>query len=272
MNRKFVYPLLAVMIVVGLYYVEQYVDKRFEAQTNSSNSLEIEAYSEFDESYLPSSTTAVIINHSYYSLSYSEAHEQAEWVAYELAKKHLSKNEIDRPDFLQDSKVKSKSAHWRNYKGSGYDRGHLCPAGDRRFSIEAYHETFLTSNISPQDNDFNGGVWNKLEQQVRFWAKKYDGVYVVTGGVLNEGLPTIGEERVSVPEDFYKIVLNRSGDEFSAIAFLIPNGPTNDSFYDYLVTIDEIEELTGIDFFPKLSEYTQKEFESKMDAKAWGER
>lgn len=272
MNRKFVYPLLAVIIVVVLYYLEQYVDNRLEAQPTTSHGLAIEAYSEFDESYMPTSTTAVVVNHSYFSLSYSEAHEQAEWVAYELAKKHLSKNEIDRPDFLEDREVKSKSAHWRSYKGSGYDRGHLCPAGDRRFSIEAYNETFLTSNISPQDNDFNGGIWNKLEQQVRFWAKKYDGVYVVTGGVLKEGLQTIGVDRVSVPETFYKIVLDRSGDEFKAIAFLIPNEATHGSFYDYMVTIDEIEELTGIDFFPKLSEVTQHEFESKMDAKVWGKR
>ena len=80
----------------------------------------------------------------------------------------------------------------RNYKNSGFDRGHLCPAGDRRYSQEAHDETFLTSNISPQDHDFNAGVWNRLEQKVRYWARKYDGVFVVTGGVLNGEMETIG--------------------------------------------------------------------------------
>ena len=272
MNRKYLYPLLTVLIIVGLYYAEQYVDKQNEAYPNTSDLGEVKSNAEFDESFLPTSTTGVVVAHNYFTLSYSEAHEQAEWVAYELSKDHLSNNNFERPDFVEDRSVKSKSAHWRSYKGSGYDRGHLCPAGDRRFSFEAYHETFLTSNISPQNNDFNGGVWNNLEQKARYWAKKYDGVYVVTGGVLKDGLIAIGSERVSVPESFYKIILDTSGGQFKVLAFLIPNEPTDKSFYEFAVTIDTIEAQTGIDFFPKLSENIQNELESKIDLKAWGKR
>ncbi|MBZ0327408.1 MAG: DNA/RNA non-specific endonuclease [Altibacter sp.] len=272
MNRKYLYPLLTVLIIVGLYYAEQYVDRQNEAYPESIKTVGDKTNSEFDDSYLPTSTTGVIVKHNYFSLSYSEAHEQAEWVAYELSKDQLAKNDFDRPDFVEDRKVKSKSAHWRSYKGSGFDRGHLCPAGDRRFSFEAYHETFLTSNISPQNNDFNGGVWNKLEQKVRYWAKKYDGVYVVTGGVLKDGLKTIGAERVSVPEAFYKIILDSSEGQYKALAFLIPNEPTNKSFYEFVSTIDAIEAQTGIDFFPKISSEKQHALESKIDIKAWGKR
>jgi len=272
MNRKYLYPILTVLIIVGLYYAEQYVDRQNENYPTPSEIGEKSNYSEFDDSFLPTSTTGVVVKHNYFSLSYSEAHEQAEWVAYELSKSHLSNNEFDRPDFVEDRAVKSKSAHWRSYKGSGFDRGHLCPAGDRRFSFEAYHETFLTSNISPQNNDFNGGVWNKLEQKVRYWAKKYDGVFVVTGGVLKDGLQTIGSERVSVPEAFYKIILDTSGGQYKTLAFLIPNEPTNNSFYEYVVTIDTIEAQTGIDFFPKFSTEIQQELESKIDLKVWGKR
>ncbi|PKA82503.1 endonuclease G [Ulvibacter sp. MAR_2010_11] len=272
MSRKYLYPLLTVLIIAGLYYAEQYVDTQNEAYPETVEDTSESAYSEFDASFLPVSTTGALVTHSYFTLSYSEAHEQAEWVAYELARKHLSKNEFDRPDFVEDRKIASKSAHWRSYKNSGYDRGHLCPAGDRRFNFNAYHETFLTSNISPQNNDFNGGIWNKLEQKVRFWAKKYDGLFVVTGGVLKEGLPTIGGEGVSVPEAFYKIVLDASEGHYKAIAFLIPNEPTNNSYYDYVVTIDSIEAQTGIDFFPKLSENIEKQLEATIDLKAWGIR
>lgn len=272
MNRKYLYPILVILVTIALYYIEKYVDRENEAYPKTSSATTDFSSSEFDESFLPSSTTGVIVKHGYFALSYSEEHEQAEWVAYELSEKHLSKNEIERPYFVEDRLVKTKSADYRNYKNSGYDRGHLCPAGDRRFSFDAYHETFLTSNISPQNNEFNAGVWNSLEQKVRFWAEKYKGVYVITGGVLKNGLETIGDEKVSVPEEFYKIIVDASDGNYKAIAFLIPNEPANKSFYDYVVTIDTIEEKTGIDFFPKLSEEIEKNLESTIYLKAWGKR
>jgi endonuclease G, mitochondrial len=272
MNRKYLYPILIVIVTIALYYGEKYVDKQKEAYPNTSKENPIFSAAEFDESFLPTSTTGAIVKHTYFTLSYSEAHEQAEWVAYELSKSHLSKNDLERPYFVEDRSVKTKSADWRNYKNSGYDRGHLCPAGDRRFSPEAYHETFLTSNISPQNSKFNAGIWNNLEQKVRFWADKYNGVYVVTGGVLKNGLKTIGEEKVSVPSSFYKIVVDASEGTYKAIAFLIPNEPTANSFYDYVVSIDAIEEETGIDFFSKLSEAIENKLEATIDLKAWGKR
>ena len=180
MNRKYLYPLLIIVVTVLLYYADNYVDRQNEDYPKTAGNEY--NYEEFNSSFLPKSTTGDIVNHSAFSLSYSEAHEQAEWIAYELQKDHLSKNEFDRPYFVQDRSVKTGSADFRNYKNSGYDRGHLCPAGDRRYDYDAYHETFLTSNISPQDHDFNAGIWNRLEQKVRYWAKRYDGVYVVTGG------------------------------------------------------------------------------------------
>ena len=157
---------------------------------------------EIADEFLPSSNTADVIYHDHYTLSYSEAHEQAEWVAYKLKREHLTDAQRERPDFIEDPSIKSKSADWRNYRGSGFDRGHLCPAGDRRFSKLAYNETFYTSNISPQIPDFNAGIWNDLEKQVRIWCKKYGELHVITGGVLESGLRTIGQEDVAVPEKY----------------------------------------------------------------------
>ena len=269
MSRKYLYPILIVIVTIALYYAEKYIDKEQEAYPDTSRAENETFSNEFTYDYLPTTTTNTIVSHGYFTLSYAEKHEQAEWVAYELKKEHLSKNDFERPYFVEDRSVESKSADWRNYKKSGYDRGHLCPAGDRRFSFEAYHETFLTSNISPQNHEFNSKIWNYLEQKVRFWAEKYEGVYVVTGGILKDGLSTIGEEQVSVPEEFYKIVLDKTEDGYKAIAFIIPNQPTDSSFYDYVVTIDEIEEKTGIDFFPNLSERIEVILESEINLKAW---
>lgn len=219
--------------------------------------------------YLPSSTTGAVVRHGHYTLSYSEAHEQAQWVAYSLRREHLTDHERERPFFIEDPKVGSGSADWRNYRGSGYDRGHLCPAGDRRFSKEAYDETFYTSNISPQDRDFNAGIWNRLEQQVRQWCRKHGDLIVVTGGVLEEGLEEIGSEGVDVPRAFYKIVLRRQGQDMDALAFLMPGVESSRPLSDFLVSIDSLEVLTGLDFFQGQSQQWQTRVESKRGSTLW---
>lgn len=206
----------------------------------------------YSVSYLPTSTTKQIVKHKYYTLSYNEKYEQAEWVAYELKKEYLKNGNYKRPYFIEDPSVTTGSADWRNYKKSGYDKGHLCPAGDMEFDQSAYNDTFYTSNISPQKHDFNSGIWNRLEQKTRYWASKYNDVYVVTGGILKDSDKTIGTEKVSVPKYFYKIILAKSGNEHKAIAFLVPNEDSDKSLYDFVVPIETLEKMTGIDFFPNL--------------------
>lgn len=218
--------------------------------------------------FYPTSTTNQIIQHTYYTLSYSENNEQAEWVAYKL-KGNTIQNNYSRPYFIADKKVKTASADWRNYRNSGYDKGHLCPAGDMKFSKQAYDDTFYTSNISPQKPDFNAGVWNRLEQKVRYWADKYDGLFVVTGGVLEPNLKTIGKEEVSVPNAFYKVLLRNTDDKFRAIAFLVPHENSEQPLYSFVVSIDELEKHTGIDFFHQLPDEVEKKIEESKDYKEW---
>ncbi len=271
MNRKYIYPLVIIIVTVALYYADDFSAKDKKAAPQTSNAINRNS-EVFDDFFLPSSTTGVIIAHNFFTLSYSETHEQAEWVAYKLSDKDLVKNDFDRPYFIEDKSVKTKSADWRNYKNSGYDRGHLCPAADRGFSYDAYKETFLTSNISPQNHEFNAGIWNRLEQKVRFWAEKYEGVYVVTGGVLQGDMKAIGYENVSVPNTFYKIVMDVADGEYKTIAFLIPNKNVSGSYYNYVVSIDEIEAKTGIDFFPNLPDAIENDLEKKVHLKAWGRK
>jgi endonuclease G len=225
-----------------------------------------------DFDYLPTSSTKAIVTHEFYTLSYNEKYEQAEWVAYVLKKDQISNNKLKRPYFIQDELVKTGSADWRNYKNSGYTRGHLLPAGDRKFNKEAFEETFLTSNISPQKGDFNGGIWNRLEQKTRYWAEKYDELYVVTGGVLSDDLKTIGEEKVAVPKYFYKILLDYTEPEVKAIAFLIPHKESNLPLYKFVTSIDEIEKLTHIDFFSALPDDLENSLESSSSYKNWSFR
>jgi len=269
MSKKSIYSILTVIVVIGFYFLNNSIDDKiaqdkYEEKTKPS--------SETNVFYLPTSTTGYIVHHDYYSLSYNETHEQAEWVAYELKKNQLSKNQFKRPYFIKDNSITTKSADWRNYKKSGYDKGHLCPAADRKFSKPAHDETFLTSNISPQKHDFNAGVWNRLEQKIRYWAKKYDGIYIVTGGVLEEKLTSIGTENVTVPKYFYKVLLDNQNGNIKMIAFLVPHKESNKPLYHFVVSVDRIEQLTGIDFFPQLEDKKEKRLEANTNYKNWSFR
>ncbi|MDO6473136.1 DNA/RNA non-specific endonuclease [Maribacter sp. 1_MG-2023] len=258
------YSILILVCIVGFWLFENF----YTPATYSENEEGVIS-NEFPKELLPSSTTGEIVNHEYFTLSYNEPYEQAEWVAYTLSKSHLTYDDRKRPYFIEDPFVSSKSADWRNYKGSGYDRGHLLPAGDRRFSLQAYNETFYTSNISPQDREFNSGIWNDLEQQTRRWAKQYGTLYIFTGGVLESGLEEIGQEDVDVPNAFYKIIARKKGDKIYTLSFLMPNKPQFTSLRNFVVSIDEIEKETGIDFFTKLTEKQQSAFEGSKNTTGW---
>ncbi|WMI66127.1 DNA/RNA non-specific endonuclease [Aestuariibaculum sp. YM273] len=266
MRNKSIYTLFAVVLVVGVYGYEHFLKEEEKVQTIEEGKV---VKTDTNAYFLPTSTTGQIVHHDSYSLSYNEAYEQAEWVAYELKKSHLSHTNFRRPYFEIDQAVKTEAAHWRNYKKSGYDKGHLCPAGDRRYSQEAHDETFLTSNISPQDHDFNAGIWNTLEQKVRYWANKYDGVFVVTGGVLQPGLKRIGNEKVAVPKQFYKVLIDMNSGQPKMIAFLIPHNNSKKPLYDFVVSVDSIEILTGIDFFPELDDAIEAKLEASNSYKGW---
>lgn len=262
-SKKLRYVLTLVVILVISYCLNNSFQNS--QTTNQTTRAQESSFLEL----LPTSTTAQVVHHQYYSLSYSEKHEQAEWVAYQLKESHLSRNQYNRPYFEIDKAVKTKAAHWKNYKKSGYSKGHLCPAADRAFSETAYQETFLTSNIAPQKQEFNAGIWNTLEQKVRYWAKRKKVVYVITGGVLTNSLPSIGKEKVSVPKYFYKIVFDYNAKDKKAIAFLIPHQQTDVSIYKFVTTIDKIEALTGIDFFPELDDTIEDTLEATANYKQW---
>lgn len=261
MKSKRYISAIAFVVLIVLYFFQE---KNNELTPMTTKDIKIDGFN-----YLPTSTTNQIIKHNGYNLSYSEKHEQAEWVAYSLDKKDVVNTDRKRPYFYVDQKVKTKAAHWRSYKKSGYDRGHLCPAGDRKLTKESYNETFLTSNISPQKHDFNSGIWNRLEEQTRYWAKKYNHLFVVTGGVLKGKMKTIGKDKISVPNQFYKIVLDYTKPEIKAIAFLIPHKDSKRPLYEFVVSIDQLEQLTKIDFFPELPDDIETKLEAANNYKNW---
>lgn len=199
---------------------------------------------------LPAYNNLQIIHHTHYSLAYSEPHEQAAWVAYRLDKSELLGPYERKNDFRADIKVNTGSSSLIDYKNSGYDRGHLTPAEDHTFSALAMSETFYMSNMCPQQSGFNRGQWSALENAVRKWAFHFDSLFIITGPVLTQFIDTIGvENTIPVPKYFYKAIYSFTPTDTLTIAFILPNHKV-DSYKNYAVSIDSLEQLSGINFFP----------------------
>lgn len=210
------------------------------------------------------------IVHTGFSLLYDENHKQARWVAYELTKAETADIFERTNKFNADPSVANGSATNADYEHSGYDRGHLAPAGDMEWSAITTAESFYYSNMSPQVPGFNRGIWKQLEEQVRDWAIKYGAVYVVTGPILTEGLPAIGPDEVSLPKYYYKVILTYNNKSVQGIGFVLPNARSTESLDNYAVTIDTVEQLTGIDFFPLLQDEQEMAVERTICLKFWG--
>ena len=210
-----------------------------------------------------------IIHHHGYSLSYNEKHEQANWVAYELTADKTQARYNRTNKFLIDPQVLSGSADNEDYQASGYDRGHLAPAADMEWSQESVKESFYYSNMSPQLPSFNRGIWKYLEEFVRDASMNNQAIYVVTGPVLTEGLSAIGHNHVSVPKYYYKVLLDYKDPEKKGIAFVLPNEASHLSLSNFAVTIDSVEKITHINFFPALSSDEEVLLEKSFDYKKW---
>lgn len=243
--------------------------------SNNENEYPEEELVEITREYaLPTSTTGQVIHHHYYSLSYNEEHEQAEWVAYELHRDNLRGERVPRTnDFRDDPLVKTGSSTRYDFGHPDYDRGHLAPAGDMSFNTTAMSESFYMSNISPQKNTFNQGIWRELEENTRKWAKIFKRLYIVTGPVLTRPIKErIGNSRVSVPSAYYKVLLDLDDPEKKAIGFIMPNELSEQRIQDYAVSVDEVEKLTGINFFGDLLEPDlEAELEADYDVSLWSD-
>lgn len=210
-----------------------------------------------------------LVRHKYYTLSYNEQFEQANWVCYVLTDSMVVNGGEERSNkFMIDKLVATGSAKSSDYTKSGYDRGHLCPAADMGFNRVAMEESFMMSNISPQAPDFNRGIWKELETSVRKWAKLEHRIIVVTGPVFKENKGSIGLDEVAVPGYFFKIIYDET-DSPKMLAFVLPNAKSDRPLTDFAVTTDEAEKLTGYDFFSQLPDELENKLESRVDLSGW---
>ena len=225
------------------------------------------------EDYIPTRVLGdKLIQHQYYTVSYSTKHKNPEWVAYEMTARRVTLDEARRRDnFVADPGLEN-GAKDSDYNASNYDRGHLAPAEDMNFSPTAMEESFFLSNISPQSPEFNRGVWKKLENHVRKWATTHKAIYIITGPILpkriDSNTKTIGNG-VVVPTRFYNVILDYTTPERKGIAFILANEKSDAPLSSFACAIRKVEDLTGINFFPKLNKAESDALEAVFDVRKW---
>ena len=210
-----------------------------------------------------------IIKKKNYIASYNKDTKIANWVAWHLTSEH-TEGSIGRGNmFHEDEEVPSPKATVEDYKGSGWSRGHMCPAGDNKWDAEAIYQSFSLINVCPQNASLNSGLWNSLEIDCRNWAKRFHDIYVICGPVFfQQNHEVIGFNEIYVPEAFFKVVLCLNGKP-KGLGVIVKNTAGNKKKDIYYNSIDQVERITGMDFFPLLSDDVEDEVESNLDMDMW---
>jgi endonuclease G len=222
--------------------------------------------------------------HSAMALEYAEEHEQARWVAHIILPDIIEGAVTRTNDFRPDPKVPTGTAVEEDYflkylqpdssyeyDGFGYDRGHLAPSADFRWSKRALSESYYYSNMSPQAPEFNREAWAELESLLRAYLYEHPEtqLYVVTGGLLEDDLPYIERSvnKVSIPQAYFKVALDLKNE--TAIGFIMPNQQITYPLESFAVSVDEVEALTGLDFFRNLPDDQEARLEASLDKPRW---
>lgn len=207
----------------------------------------------------------IVIKHLGYTVSYNDFYKTPNWVAWELTRKETEGDEGRTNKFLPDPELPEPRVVTSDYTNSGYDRGHMAPAADMKWSKQAMKESFYMSNICPQNQKLNRDDWGDLEESCRKWADKYGTIYIACGPIYDSKSPKrIGKNRVAVPDRFFKVVLVYNRKNPMAMGFLFENKANHQNLKNYMVTVDKVEEETGLDFFPKVPDSIESRIESTL--------
>ena len=273
-NKKYtsIYMLIVIVCaIIAAYTMPKEENKRFQDTSNSTlQQVYIDSNSQLEIPAPLTNRPEKILHRTGYTTSYNAKNKIPNWVAWELTPSRLVERESRTNDFLPDPDLPEKEAvTTQDYKGAGMDRGHMCPAADNKWKRKAMIESFYMTNICPQNHNLNRGDWKELEEMCRDWARKEGKIYIVCGPILYQTKhKTIGKHKVVVPDAFFKVIL-AMGKHPKAIGFIYKNASGNKPLDFYVNTVDEVERITGIDFFPALPDEIENVVEASYNLKDW---
>lgn len=265
-NSKNIYDIAEYVSAPAHYFKDIYSEKSGIYNNKSLQPKTLEERLEY--TIVKSNVREEIIEHTGYTVSHNSKWKIPNWVGYELTGKELAGTNPRNDCFAPDPMVRGNKAELSDYKNSGYDRGHMAPAADMKWSKKVMKESFYLSNICPQNQSLNRGDWNDLEEKVRSWARKDSAIIIVCGPIIPKRPKKIGNN-VAVPEAFFKVILSPFRKNPQAIGFIMPNKEGNNPLKYYAKTIDEVEKITGMDFFSILPDETENKIESSYNLKYW---
>lgn len=225
-----------------------------------------------DDAKVKPGTPEEIVEYEGFRASFNKENKTPNWVAWELLGSETEGSETRYNTFWQDERVEGCPANY-DYSNSGYDRGHLCPAADQKWSHQAMVDCFSMVNMAPQDHALNAGAWQTLEKKERAWAKRDSAIVIIAGPIYEKtDTKTIGPNKVRVPSAFFKVMIAPYVEHPRGIGFVYPNMSSPGNMQDYAMSIDEVESLTGIDFFYNLPDDVEALIESTASFKEWDKR
>ena len=260
--------LLMAIIMIATFVVAN--NKNNTSNTSNTSETEIDTQAPYEIPRLNNQQPEQVIEHLGYTVSYNPQWLVPNWVAYELTNSETIGEQERSNHFKPDPLVKGDPVTTGDYSKSGYDRGHMAPAADMKWSEQAMRESFYMTNICPQLHNLNAGDWKDLEELARDWAQTYGSIYIACGPIVEVNYQTIGKNHsIAVPSAFYKVFLRRTGKSWASIGFIMPNKAGNRPLMTYMHTVDEVEEQTGLDFFFHLPDSIESQVESTYSLSDW---
>ncbi len=271
-NYKLRYILLIIALIPIMYGLYLYC-RQMERPQNSSSQTGVPTQAlSVKELQIPTLLTPrqeQIIRHTGYTVSYNKELKLPNWVSYELTREETKGKEKRDNRFIADPQVKGPIATNADYARSGYDKGHMAPAADMKWSAQAMKESFYFSNMCPQHPQLNRRSWKNLEEKVRDWAIADSAIIIICGPILPKQPKTIGKNKVAVPQRYFKVILSPFVTPMRAIGFLFNNEQAVEPLSTYTVTVDSIERLTGMNFFAALPDETEHKIEAEENYFQW---
>ena len=235
----------------------------------SNSSSKPKHYPGLETVNIPGNLPSQVKEYLGFTLSFNKENKTPNYVAWELLNEETQGDEGRSNNFWTDEDLEGCPTT-KDYTGSGFDRGHLCPAADQKWNPQAMSDCFVMANICPQDHALNAGAWATLENKERQWAQRDSALMIIAGPIYTDSdTQRIGAAKVRVPSAFFKVLAAPYLDEPRGIAFVYPNMKSPGNMENYAMSIDELERLTGFDFLPALPDDVENKVESTFSFKEW---